>query len=140
MAPAAKEGGGPTDLPFNQTHFLGCVGGIYASFLLWGWLQERLTKSTYGADDERFTFITFLNLTQYLLRATSIYPQNQAITCCRLPRGLHLPSLSFDSPLFVGLFICCPESVPLPEQVIPAVLMPGAKLKRRTLLPLEPWT
>ena len=102
MAPAAKEGGGPTDLPFNQTHFLGCVGGIYASFLLWGWLQERLTKSTYGADDERFTFITFLNLTQYLLRATSIYPQNQAITCCRLPRGLHLPSLSFDSPLFVG--------------------------------------
>ena len=65
MAPAAKAAGGPTDVPFSQTHFLGCVGGIYASFLLWGWLQERLTKSTYGADDERFTFITFLNLVQY---------------------------------------------------------------------------
>jgi solute carrier family 35 (UDP-galactose transporter), member B1 len=51
--------------PFSQTHFLGCVGGIYASFLLWGWLQERLTKNEYGEDGERFTFISFLNLVQY---------------------------------------------------------------------------
>lgn len=51
--------------PFSQTHFLACVGGIYASFLLWGWLQERLTKVEYGEDGERFTFISFLNLVQY---------------------------------------------------------------------------
>ena len=53
------------ETPFSQTHFLGCVGGIYASFLLWGWLQERLTKIEYGEDGERFTFISFLNLVQY---------------------------------------------------------------------------
>jgi UDP-galactose transporter B1 len=53
------------ETPFSQTHFLGCVGGIYASFLLWGWLQERLTKIEYGENGERFTFITFLNLVQY---------------------------------------------------------------------------
>eukprot|EP01046_Picozoa_sp_COSAG06_P021091 COSAG06_NODE_1569_length_9072_cov_3.562242_4_plen_306_part_00 len=51
--------------PHSQTHFLGCVGGIYASFLLWGWLQERLTKLEYGEEKERFTFISFLNLVQY---------------------------------------------------------------------------
>jgi drug/metabolite transporter (DMT)-like permease len=50
---------------FSRTHFLGCVGGIYASFLIWGWLQERLTKMQYGEEKQRFTFITFLNLVQY---------------------------------------------------------------------------
>ena len=51
--------------PFDARHFAFCVAGIYASFLLWGWLQERLTTKTYGEAAERFTFITFLNLVQY---------------------------------------------------------------------------
>eukprot|EP01047_Picozoa_sp_COSAG01_P008203 COSAG01_NODE_320_length_18904_cov_45.662537_5_plen_214_part_00 len=56
----------------SALHFGSCVLGIYGSFLAWGWLQERLTTTAYGASDsegsdggERFVFISFLNLVQY---------------------------------------------------------------------------
>ncbi|KAM3415831.1 hypothetical protein BST61_g9338 [Cercospora zeina] len=33
-----------------------CVGGIYASFLTWGVLQERITTTNYGTDSNREVF------------------------------------------------------------------------------------
>lgn len=41
-----------------------CVGGIYASFLSWAYLQERITTTTYGPDHSRFTYSIFLNTIQ----------------------------------------------------------------------------
>lgn len=58
-------------------HLAFCVLGIYASFLIWGWLQERLTKTPYAVTvdgelkEEKFKFITFLNLVQYSFAGAS---------------------------------------------------------------------
>ncbi|KAF1924551.1 UAA transporter [Didymella exigua CBS 183.55] len=41
-----------------------CVGGIYASFLSWAYLQERLTTTTHGPLNARFTYPVFLNTVQ----------------------------------------------------------------------------
>ncbi|CAI6333187.1 unnamed protein product [Periconia digitata] len=41
-----------------------CVGGIYASFLSWAYLQERITTTTYGEKESRFTYSIFLNTIQ----------------------------------------------------------------------------
>jgi UDP-galactose transporter B1 len=41
-----------------------CVGGIYASFLSWAYLQERLTTTTHGPSNARFTYPVFLNTIQ----------------------------------------------------------------------------
>ncbi|PVH94657.1 UAA transporter [Periconia macrospinosa] len=41
-----------------------CVGGIYASFLSWAYLQERITTTTYGPQNSRFTYSIFLNTIQ----------------------------------------------------------------------------
>ncbi|KAF2092117.1 UAA transporter [Saccharata proteae CBS 121410] len=43
-----------------------CVGGIYASFLSWALLQERITTTRYGppAAPETFTYSIFLNTIQ----------------------------------------------------------------------------
>ncbi|KAF2634846.1 UAA transporter [Massarina eburnea CBS 473.64] len=41
-----------------------CVGGIYASFLSWAYLQERITTTTYGPQHSRFTYSIFLNTVQ----------------------------------------------------------------------------
>ncbi|KAF1979401.1 UAA transporter [Bimuria novae-zelandiae CBS 107.79] len=41
-----------------------CVGGIYASFLSWAYLQERITTTEYGSDQSRFTYSIFLNTIQ----------------------------------------------------------------------------
>ncbi|KAH8722511.1 UAA transporter [Phaeosphaeriaceae sp. PMI808] len=41
-----------------------CVGGIYASFLSWAYLQERLTTTTHGPDHARFKYSIFLNTVQ----------------------------------------------------------------------------
>ncbi|KAL5445628.1 hypothetical protein PMIN07_005288 [Paraphaeosphaeria minitans] len=41
-----------------------CVGGIYASFLSWAYLQERITTTPYGPDKSRFTYSIFLNTIQ----------------------------------------------------------------------------
>ncbi|KAK5150998.1 hypothetical protein LTR04_006679 [Oleoguttula sp. CCFEE 6159] len=56
--PAAKEAGLP--------QLLVCVGGIYASFLSWALLQERITTTTYGppSSPETFTYSVFLNTIQ----------------------------------------------------------------------------
>ncbi|KAL6709275.1 UDP-galactose transporter [Coniothyrium glycines] len=41
-----------------------CVGGIYASFMTWALLQERLTTTTHGPTNARFTYSIFLNTIQ----------------------------------------------------------------------------
>ncbi|KAF2197880.1 UDP-Glc/Gal endoplasmic reticulum nucleotide sugar transporter-like protein [Delitschia confertaspora ATCC 74209] len=51
----------------------GCVGGIYASFLLWALLQERITTATYGPNESRFTYSIFLNTVQSTFAAISGY-------------------------------------------------------------------
>ncbi|KAJ1944816.1 UDP-galactose transporter [Linderina macrospora] len=44
--------------------FLICVGGIYACFLTWSAMQERVTTQAYGADAQKFQFTIALNLIQ----------------------------------------------------------------------------
>ncbi|KAK0666002.1 putative UDP-galactose transporter [Cercophora samala] len=43
-----------------------CVAGIYASFLTWAYLQEKLTTTTHGPQGERFRFSVFLLTIQSL--------------------------------------------------------------------------
>ncbi|KAK5119136.1 hypothetical protein LTR85_007750 [Meristemomyces frigidus] len=40
----------------NTVNLLICVGGIYASFLTWGVLQERITTTNYGTETKREVF------------------------------------------------------------------------------------
>ncbi|KAK3115015.1 UDP-galactose transporter, partial [Teratosphaeriaceae sp. CCFEE 6253] len=49
---------GREDLPSSANTFnlLICVGGIYASFLTWGVLQERITTTDYGTPLKREVF------------------------------------------------------------------------------------
>ncbi|KAJ1731682.1 UDP-galactose transporter [Coemansia biformis] len=49
--------------------FLVCVGGIYACFLSWSTLQERVTTATYGEDHQRFRFMIVLNALQAVAAA-----------------------------------------------------------------------
>ncbi|PWW74434.1 UAA transporter [Tuber magnatum] len=50
-----------------------CVGGIYASFLTWALLQERITTTPYGADKEIFRSPLLLNTVQSLFAALTGY-------------------------------------------------------------------
>ncbi|KAF2746660.1 UDP-Glc/Gal endoplasmic reticulum nucleotide sugar transporter-like protein [Sporormia fimetaria CBS 119925] len=50
-----------------------CVGGIYASFLSWAFLQERITTTTYGPTHARFTYSIFLNTIQSAFAALTGY-------------------------------------------------------------------
>jgi UDP-galactose transporter B1 len=50
-----------------------CVGGIYASFLSWAYLQERITTNTYGPKQSRFTYSIFLNTIQSAFAAITGY-------------------------------------------------------------------
>ncbi|OAL52955.1 UDP-Glc/Gal endoplasmic reticulum nucleotide sugar transporter-like protein [Pyrenochaeta sp. DS3sAY3a] len=48
-----------------------CVGGIYASFMSWAVLQERLTTTTHGPTHARFTYSIFLNTVQSAFAAVT---------------------------------------------------------------------
>ncbi|KAI9822005.1 MAG: UDP-galactose transporter [Thelocarpon impressellum] len=52
-----------------------CVGGIYASFLSWAFLQERITTTSYGPPSapEVFRYPVFLNTVQSLFAALTGY-------------------------------------------------------------------
>jgi len=43
-----------------------CILGIYGCFLTWGVLQERVSTTSYGVDQERFQYFIFLNSIQSL--------------------------------------------------------------------------
>ncbi|KAF2422850.1 UAA-domain-containing protein [Tothia fuscella] len=63
--PSSKEAG-VLSLLFN-------VGGIYASFIIWGILQERITTTNHGPPDQptKFKYPVFLNTIQSTLAALS---------------------------------------------------------------------
>ncbi|KAH0607187.1 uncharacterized protein H6S33_003175 [Morchella sextelata] len=50
-----------------------CVGGIYASFLTWALLQERITTTPYGADKKIFRASLVLNTVQSIFAAFTGY-------------------------------------------------------------------
>ncbi|KAF8543978.1 UDP-Glc/Gal endoplasmic reticulum nucleotide sugar transporter [Trichophaea hybrida] len=50
-----------------------CVGGIYASFLIWALLQERITTTSYGPDKKIFRHVLVLNTVQSLFASLSGY-------------------------------------------------------------------
>ncbi|KAI8595419.1 UAA transporter [Dissophora ornata] len=41
-----------------------CVAGIYTCFLTWGYFQEKVSTTPYGAADAKFEFFIFLNMVQ----------------------------------------------------------------------------
>ncbi|KAG5460360.1 MAG: UAA transporter family-domain-containing protein [Olpidium bornovanus] len=48
---------------------LACVAGIYACFLTWGVLQERVSTTPYGEDKQRFRFFVTMNAVQAAIAA-----------------------------------------------------------------------
>ena len=57
--------------PPGLTELLVCIGGIYASFLSWAVLQERITTTPYGpsSSPEVFRYPIFLNTVQSIFAA-----------------------------------------------------------------------
>ncbi|ORY01201.1 UAA transporter, partial [Clohesyomyces aquaticus] len=83
-----------------------CVGGIYASFLSWAYLQERITTTSYGPNHSRFTYSIFLNTIQSTLAALIgfIYlhvsaPRNPKTSARQAPPIF--PSISILYPLLL---------------------------------------
>ncbi|KAI9854452.1 MAG: UDP-galactose transporter [Vezdaea acicularis] len=77
------------------TELLFCIGGIYASFLTWALLQERITTTSYGPPDSpvRFRHPIFLNTLQSLLASLTGYLYLWSTT----PRSA-LPPTIFSRP------------------------------------------
>ncbi|KAL2022308.1 hypothetical protein VTK56DRAFT_5706 [Thermocarpiscus australiensis] len=65
------------------------VAGIYASFLTWAYLQEKLTTTTYGPEGERFKFSVFLLTIQSLFAAAG----GKLFTVLSTPRGQPVPPM-----------------------------------------------
>ncbi|EMD00485.1 hypothetical protein BAUCODRAFT_61426 [Baudoinia panamericana UAMH 10762] len=59
----------------NFVNLLICAGGIYASFLTWGVLQERITTTNYGTETSRevFKYPVVMNTVQSAFAATLGY-------------------------------------------------------------------
>ncbi|KAF2476854.1 UDP-Glc/Gal endoplasmic reticulum nucleotide sugar transporter-like protein [Lindgomyces ingoldianus] len=83
-----------------------CVGGIYASFLSWAYLQERITTTSYGPDRSRFTYSIFLNTIQSAFAALTgfVYlyisaPRDPMTSARRIPSIF--PSQSILFPLLL---------------------------------------
>ncbi|KAL1917536.1 uncharacterized protein VTP21DRAFT_3929 [Calcarisporiella thermophila] len=66
------------------------VLGIYACFLTWGVLQERVTTTTYGPNKDRFKHFIFLNLVQSLIASLVAFFY---LLITRQPLGDRSPSL-----------------------------------------------
>ncbi|KAK0748646.1 UAA transporter family-domain-containing protein [Apiosordaria backusii] len=64
------------------------VAGIYASFLTWAYLQEKLTTTTHGPNAERFTFSVFLLTIQSLFAGLG----GLVFTWVTTPKGKKVPS------------------------------------------------
>ncbi|KAK4196498.1 UAA transporter family-domain-containing protein [Triangularia verruculosa] len=65
-----------------------CVAGIYASFLTWAYLQEKLTTTTHGPQNERFKFSVFLLTIQSLFAGLG----GLLFTYLTTPKGKAVPS------------------------------------------------
>ncbi|KAI9791897.1 MAG: UDP-galactose transporter [Piccolia ochrophora] len=73
------------------TQLIICIGGIYASFLSWAVLQERITTTTYGppSSPEMFRYPIFLNTVQSLFALLTGYIYLLITT----PRASYPPAL-----------------------------------------------
>ncbi|KAL7265965.1 UDP-galactose transporter [Rhizina undulata] len=80
-----------------------CVGGIYASFLTWALLQERITTTPYGADKKIFRFPLVINTVQSLFAALTgyIYFSYSAKPTPTNPRPKVFPSLAISLQLLL---------------------------------------
>ncbi|KAF2032361.1 UAA transporter [Setomelanomma holmii] len=83
-----------------------CVGGIYASFLSWAYLQERLTTTTHGPSNARFKYAIFLNTVQSAFAAitglvylVSSAPRDPKTGARKIPAIF--PSKAIISPLLL---------------------------------------
>lgn len=93
-----------------------CVGGIYASFMSWAMLQERLTTTTHGPSNARFTYAIFLNTIQSAFAAVTgfIYlissaPRDPKTNARRIP-----PIFPSKAILFPLLLIAITSSLASP--------------------------
>lgn len=91
-------------VPIDQagfTQLLICVGGIYASFLTWALLQERITTTPYGpaSSPSRFTYSIFLNTIQSTFAAFSGYLYLTFSSPRSKPTPAIFPSQSIIFPL-----------------------------------------
>ncbi|KAJ9637225.1 UDP-galactose transporter [Coniosporium tulheliwenetii] len=80
-----------------------CVAGIYASFLAWAFLQERITTTRYGPPSapETFTYSVFLNTVQSAFAFLSGYAYLLLSTPSGKPTPSILPSASILPPLLL---------------------------------------
>ncbi|KAI9720786.1 MAG: hypothetical protein M1812_002625 [Candelaria pacifica] len=79
-----------------------CIAGIYASFLSWALLQERITTTSYGpsASPEIFSYSVFLNTVQSAFAALTGYLYLRSAT----PKGSSAPPI-FPSRRVLGPLI-----------------------------------
>ncbi|GME55663.1 UAA transporter [Neofusicoccum parvum] len=78
-----------------------CVAGIYASFLSWALLQERITTTRYGppAAPETFTYSIFLNTVQSAFAALTGY----VYLVSSKPKGGPIPAIFPSRRIFFPL-------------------------------------
>ncbi|KAB2571780.1 UAA transporter [Lasiodiplodia theobromae] len=83
------------------TELVICVAGIYASFLSWALLQERITTTRYGppAAPETFTYSIFLNTVQSAFAALTGY----AYLISSKPKGGPVPPIFPSQRIFFPL-------------------------------------
>ncbi|KAL2166716.1 hypothetical protein VTG60DRAFT_2279 [Thermothelomyces hinnuleus] len=79
------------------------VAGIYASFLTWAYLQEKLTTTTYGpaSSPERFKFPVFLLTIQSLFA----FLAGKLFSVATTPRGQPAPPLIPDRQILFPLLL-----------------------------------
>eukprot|EP00026_Physarum_polycephalum_P010888 Phypoly_transcript_11073.p1 GENE.Phypoly_transcript_11073~~Phypoly_transcript_11073.p1 ORF type:complete len:323 (+),score=24.24 Phypoly_transcript_11073:114-1082(+) len=53
----------------REVQLIGCVGGIYLSYLAFGYYQEDIMSTRWGPTQERFNFTSFLLMTQSIINA-----------------------------------------------------------------------
>ncbi|OJD28847.1 udp-glc gal endoplasmic reticulum nucleotide sugar transporter [Diplodia corticola] len=92
-APAQKQAG--------VAELVVCVAGIYASFLSWALLQERITTTRYGppAAPETFTYSVFLNTVQSAFAALTGY----VYLLSSKPKGGPIPAIFPSRRIFFPL-------------------------------------
>ncbi|KAK3333704.1 UAA transporter family-domain-containing protein [Cercophora scortea] len=95
-APAPKEAGILT--------LIICVAGIYASFISWAYLQEKLTTTSYGPAGERFKYSVFLLTIQSLFAAAGGKLFMLSTTPAGQPSASMIPSRAILPPLLLVAF------------------------------------
>lgn len=78
-----------------------CVGGIYASFLLWALLQERITTTSYGPDKKIFRHSLVLNTVQSLFASLSGYIYFRLSTSGSVPEKRVFPGMAISLRLLL---------------------------------------